>query len=67
MGKKVNVFSVQGYLPTRLVYFIMNMHTHQRTIYLTRHGQVRHVTTIVSCITISPSTTCTTASAETRG
>mmetsp|Transcript_7516 Transcript_7516/g.11276 ORF Transcript_7516/g.11276 Transcript_7516/m.11276 type:complete len:525 (-) Transcript_7516:310-1884(-) len=33
------VNAIRGYLPLKIVHFAMNLHTLQRTFYLTRHGQ----------------------------
>eukprot|EP00521_Asterionellopsis_glacialis_P010630 CAMPEP_0195296590 /NCGR_PEP_ID=MMETSP0707-20130614/19776_1 /TAXON_ID=33640 /ORGANISM="Asterionellopsis glacialis, Strain CCMP134" /LENGTH=608 /DNA_ID=CAMNT_0040358147 /DNA_START=85 /DNA_END=1911 /DNA_ORIENTATION=+ len=37
--KRFVVNSVRGYLPLKVVHFVMNLHTLPRTFYLTRHGQ----------------------------
>ncbi len=39
VGKRVEAYRIQGYLPSRLVYFLMNLHPIPRPIYLTRHGE----------------------------
>ncbi|MBX3184385.1 MAG: 6-phosphofructo-2-kinase/fructose-2,6-bisphosphatase [Polyangiaceae bacterium] len=39
VGRQVVVNRVEGYLPARLVYFLMNIHTDRRPIWLTRHGE----------------------------
>jgi len=39
IGRKVIVNRVNSYLASRIVFFLMNIHTHPRNIYLTRHGQ----------------------------
>lgn len=39
VGRKVVAHRIQGYLPSRLVYFLMNLHVVPRSIWLTRHGQ----------------------------
>lgn len=39
VGRKVVAHQMQGYLPSRLVYFLMNLHLVPRPIWLTRHGQ----------------------------
>lgn len=39
VGRKVVTHRIQGYLPSRLVYFLMNLHVVPRSIWLTRHGQ----------------------------
>jgi broad specificity phosphatase PhoE/predicted kinase len=39
LGRQVVVNRIHGYLPSRLVYFLMNLHTGERKIWLTRHGQ----------------------------
>lgn len=37
--KKFEIQNVRGYLPLKIVHFIMNLHTLPRTFYFTRHGQ----------------------------
>jgi len=37
--KKFEILNVRGYLPLKVVHFLMNLHTLPRTIYCTRHGQ----------------------------
>lgn len=39
LGRQVVANRIHGYLPSRLVYFLMNLHTAERRIWLTRHGQ----------------------------
>lgn len=39
VGRKLEAHRVQGYLPSRLVYFLMNLHVAPRSVYLTRHGE----------------------------
>lgn len=39
VGRRVVAHRVQGYLPSRLVYFLMNLHVVPRSIWLTRHGE----------------------------
>ncbi|MCA9648244.1 MAG: 6-phosphofructo-2-kinase/fructose-2,6-bisphosphatase [Polyangiaceae bacterium] len=39
VGRQVVVNGVEGYLCARLVFFLMNIHTDRRTIWLTRHGE----------------------------
>ena len=39
VGRKVVAHRMQGYLPSRLVYFLLNLHVVPREIWLTRHGQ----------------------------
>lgn len=39
VGRKLVAHRIQGYLPSRLVYFLMNLHVEPRSIWLTRHGQ----------------------------
>jgi len=36
---RVIVNRVDGYIQTRIVYFLMNLHAAPRTIYFTRHGE----------------------------
>ena len=38
-SKRFVVNNIRGYLPLKVVHFVMNLHTLQRTFYLTRHGQ----------------------------
>jgi len=38
-NKKFTIHNIRGYLPLKVVHFIMNLHTLPRTFYLTRHGQ----------------------------
>jgi len=37
--KKFVVNNIRGYLKLKIVHFVMNLHTLQRTFYLSRHGQ----------------------------
>ena len=39
VGRKVVVNRMQGYLGARLVFFLMNLHSGRRKIWLTRHGE----------------------------
>ena len=39
VGRQVVVNRVEGYLCSRLIYFLMNLHPSQRRIWLTRHGE----------------------------
>jgi broad specificity phosphatase PhoE/predicted kinase len=39
VGRQVIVNRINGYLPSRLVSFLVNLHNAQRPIWLTRHGQ----------------------------
>jgi broad specificity phosphatase PhoE len=36
---KTSVSNIRGYLPLKVVHFVMNLHTLPRTFFLTRHGQ----------------------------
>jgi len=38
-GTQVVVNRLEGYLPSRLVYFLMNLHLSERPIWLARHGE----------------------------
>jgi broad specificity phosphatase PhoE len=38
-SKRFIVHNIRGYLPLKVVHFVMNLHTLPRTFYLTRHGQ----------------------------
>ncbi|MFK7992309.1 MAG: 6-phosphofructo-2-kinase/fructose-2,6-bisphosphatase [Sandaracinaceae bacterium] len=42
VGRTVVAHRMQGYLPSRLVTFLMNLHVAPRSIWLTRHGQSTH-------------------------
>jgi len=37
--KKFEIHNVRGYLPLKVIHFIMNLHTLPRKFYLSRHGQ----------------------------
>ncbi|KAF9456467.1 6-phosphofructo-2-kinase-domain-containing protein [Collybia nuda] len=39
VGEKIMVNNIQGYLQTRIVFFLMNIHNKFRTIYFARSGQ----------------------------
>ncbi|KAJ7211247.1 6-phosphofructo-2-kinase-domain-containing protein [Mycena pura] len=39
VGEKIMVNNIQGYLQSRIVFFLMNIHTKPRTIYFARSGQ----------------------------
>ncbi|KAK7021192.1 6PF2K domain-containing protein [Favolaschia claudopus] len=39
VGEKIMVNNIQGYLQSRIVFFLMNIHTRYRTIYFARSGQ----------------------------
>lgn len=39
VGRKTETHRIQGYLPARLVYYLMNLHVRPRSIWLTRHGE----------------------------
>ncbi|KAH9274206.1 hypothetical protein BSLG_002125 [Batrachochytrium salamandrivorans] len=39
VGQKVIANRIRGYLPSQCVFYLMQMHIHQRTIWLTRHGE----------------------------
>lgn len=39
VGKKIIANRITGYLPGRLVFFLMNIHITPRPIWLTRHGE----------------------------
>lgn len=38
-SRRFIVTNIRGYLPLKVVHFVMNLHTMVRTFYLTRHGQ----------------------------
>ncbi|KAF8330106.1 bifunctional 6-phosphofructo-2-kinase fructose-2,6-bisphosphate 2-phosphatase [Amanita rubescens] len=39
VGEKIEVNNIQGYLQSRIVFFLMNIHNRYRTIYFARSGQ----------------------------
>ena len=39
VGQQIVVNNIQGYLQSRVVFFLMNIHNKQRTIYLARAGE----------------------------
>ncbi len=39
VGRRVEVHEVSGWLPSRLVFLLMNLHVTPRSIWLTRHGE----------------------------
>jgi len=39
VGRRVVVDGIGGYIPSRLVFFLMNLHVVRRPIWLTRHGE----------------------------
>jgi len=39
VGKTVVVHGIEGYVPARLVFFLINLHIQPRSIWLTRHGE----------------------------
>ncbi|KAL2914838.1 6-phosphofructo-2-kinase [Polyrhizophydium stewartii] len=39
VGKKIIAHAIHGYLPSQCVFYLMQMHIKQRTIWLTRHGE----------------------------
>ena len=41
-GEKFVVHKHEGYLQSKIVYWIMNVHITPRTIYLTRHGESQY-------------------------
>ena len=39
VGRRIEVEGLQGYLPGKLLFFLMNSHLERRPIWLTRHGE----------------------------
>lgn len=39
VGRTVVSHRIEGYVPARVVYFLLNLHIQPRTLWLTRHGQ----------------------------
>ncbi|XP_072135084.1 6-phosphofructo-2-kinase/fructose-2,6-bisphosphatase 2-like isoform X4 [Mobula birostris] len=39
VGRRFLVNKVQDYIQSKIVYYLMNIHVHPRTIYLSRHGE----------------------------
>ncbi|XP_028652420.1 6-phosphofructo-2-kinase/fructose-2,6-bisphosphatase 2-like isoform X2 [Erpetoichthys calabaricus] len=42
VGRRFLVNKVQDYIQSKIVYYLMNIHVHPRTIYLCRHGETEH-------------------------
>jgi broad specificity phosphatase PhoE len=42
VGRTVIAHRIEGYLPARLVFFLLNVHIEPRSIWLTRHGESEH-------------------------
>jgi hypothetical protein len=38
-GDKIELHSLQGFLPTKIASFVMNVHTIPRTVYMVRAGE----------------------------
>ena len=38
-GRKMSIHRIQGYLLTRVVHFLLNLHVQPRSVWLTRHGE----------------------------
>jgi broad specificity phosphatase PhoE len=39
VGRKIETNKIEGYLTARVVYFLINTHVQQRSIWMTRHGE----------------------------
>ncbi len=39
VGRKMTLHRIQGYLPARVVHFLLNLHIQPRSVWLTRHGE----------------------------
>jgi len=39
IGKRVITNNIHGYLPSEIVFYLMNYHIHPRAIWLTLHGE----------------------------
>lgn len=44
VGERIVLKRIEGYLPSRLVYFLLNTHIEPRPIWLTRHGESEYNT-----------------------
>jgi broad specificity phosphatase PhoE/predicted kinase len=42
VGRTVVAHRIEGYLPARLVFFLVNFHIQPRSVWLTRHGESEH-------------------------
>ena len=38
-GKNLHLHAIHGFIPTKIVSFVMNLHNEQRVIYMCRHGE----------------------------
>lgn len=38
-GRKLDLHSIHGFLPTKIIAFLMNLHILPRPVYITRHGE----------------------------
>ncbi|XP_066915176.1 6-phosphofructo-2-kinase/fructose-2,6-bisphosphatase 2-like [Clytia hemisphaerica] len=41
-GKQYLVNGIEGYLQSHIVYYLMNIHTQKRSLYITMHGECEH-------------------------
>jgi 6-phosphofructo-2-kinase/fructose-2,6-biphosphatase 4 len=55
VGEQIVANRIQGYLQTRIVYYLMNLHIMRRRIYFTRNGESTNETAIRSDAPLSPS------------
>ena len=42
VGRRFMVNRVQDYIQSKIVYYLMKIHVHSRSIYLCRHGESSH-------------------------
>ena len=39
VGRKIIAHNIQGFTPSQIVFYLMNIHIHERSIWVTRHGE----------------------------
>eukprot|EP00834_Sanchytrium_tribonematis_P002779 NODE_93_length_21530_cov_0.700387.p6 type:complete len:400 gc:universal NODE_93_length_21530_cov_0.700387:2190-991(-) len=39
VGRKIIAHNIQGFTPSQIVFYLMNIHIHERSIWITRHGE----------------------------
>eukprot|EP00835_Amoeboradix_gromovi_P005359 NODE_496_length_7738_cov_0.394031.p1 type:complete len:411 gc:universal NODE_496_length_7738_cov_0.394031:6428-7660(+) len=42
VGRKIIAHNIQGFTPSQIVFYLMNIHIHERSIWITRHGESKY-------------------------